>query len=138
MIFLRLGKTIPNIEFQTKLIFSLKMDKFELYTLHSRKITSSVGIYNMVHVFPHVRSFTCWEPQFDIADLRYFTSLKNLTLLRIPFTGTRAKNCLRAYKSASPKLFRALISPYKFFFLCCLTCFDMAIASVPYQSTLND
>ena len=71
------------------------MDKFELYTLHSRKITSSVGIYNMVHVFPHVRSFTCWEPQFDIADLRYFTSLKNLTLLRIPFTGTRAIHRLK-------------------------------------------
>ena len=28
-------------------------------------------MYNMVHVFPHVRSFTCWEPQFDLVS-RFF------------------------------------------------------------------
>ena len=50
------------------------MDKFSLYTLHARKI-SNVGVYNMVHVFPHIRAFTCWEPQFDIADMNYFSYL---------------------------------------------------------------
>ena len=54
--------------------FVLQMDKFGLYTLHARKI-SNVGVYNMVHVFPHIRAFTCWEPQFDIADMNYFAHL---------------------------------------------------------------
>ena len=53
------------------------MDKFGLYTLHARKI-SNVGVYNMVHVFPHIRSFTCWEPQFDIADMNYFSHLSQV------------------------------------------------------------
>ena len=75
-------------------VTSLKMDKFGLYTLHARKITN-VGFYNMVHVFPFVRSFTCWEPQFDIVDLRYFSHLKHLTLLRIPFTETILRQILR-------------------------------------------
>ena len=39
----------------------------------------------------------------------------------------------RALKLASPKLFRPKSDP-KFFFQCCLTCFDLAIASVQYQS----
>ena len=55
------------------------MDKFGLYTLHARKI-SNVGIYNMVHVFPHIRAFTCWEPQFDIADMNYFAHLRQVSL----------------------------------------------------------
>ena len=32
----------------------------------------------MVHVFPHIRSFTCWEPQFDIADMNYFSHLSQV------------------------------------------------------------
>ena len=99
------------------------MDKFGLYTLHARKI-SNVGVYNMVHVFPHIRSFTCWEPQFDIADMNYFSHLsqvrkiyfleiigwvlrckieietsilsrQQLTLLRIPFTEVIVNQILR-------------------------------------------
>lgn len=66
-------------------VSSLRMDKFGLYTLHARKI-SNVGMYNMVHVFPAVKSFTCWEPQFDLTDLAYFCYLRQLTLLRIAFT----------------------------------------------------
>ena len=67
-------------------VSSLKMDKFGLYTLHARKI-SDVGMYNMVHVFPFVKNFTCWEPQFDLTDLIYFCHLRQLTLLRVVFTG---------------------------------------------------
>ena len=69
-------------------VTSLKMDTFGLYSLHARNI-SNMGAYNMVHVFPHVQAFTCWDPHFDISDLKYFTNLKHLTLLRIPFTGTK-------------------------------------------------
>lgn len=75
-------------------VTSLKMDKFGLYTLHARKI-SNVGVYNMVHVFPHIRAFTCWEPQFDIADMNYFVHLRQLTLLRIPFTEVILNQILR-------------------------------------------
>jgi len=49
----------------------------------------------MVHVFPHIRSFTCWEPQFDIADMNYFSHLSQLTLLRIPFTEVIVNQILR-------------------------------------------
>ena len=48
----------------------------------------------------------------------------------IPFNCLRYMiSYIRAFKSASPKLFRALnYFTLIFFFLCCLTCFDMAIA----------
>ena len=51
----------------------------------------------------------------------------------LTFGGSQLFKVLRALKLASPKLFRPKFHP-KFFFLCCLTCFDVAIASVPYQS----
>merc|ERR1711928_292254 len=44
-------------------VSSLKMDKFPLVTLHSRKV-SYTGMYNLVHVFSNIRSLTCWEPLF--------------------------------------------------------------------------
>lgn len=75
-------------------VTSLKMDKFGLHVLHTRKI-SSVGIYNMVHVFPHVRSFTCWDPQFDISDMSYFGHLRHLTLLRIPYSENALHQIMR-------------------------------------------
>ena len=39
-------------------------------------------MYNLVHVFPQIRSLTCWEPMFDIADLAYLPLLKQITLIR--------------------------------------------------------
>ena len=66
-------------------VSSLRMDKFPLVTLHSRKV-SYTGMYNLVHVFSNIRSLTCWEPLFDIADLAYLPHLKQITLIRITIT----------------------------------------------------
>jgi hypothetical protein len=69
---------------------------FSLRTLHARKI-SDVGMYNMVHVFPFVQDFTCWEPLFNLTDLIYFCHLKKLTLHRIVFTETVFSQLLKFF-----------------------------------------
>ena len=66
-------------------VSSMKIDKFPLVTLHTRKV-SYTGMYNLVHTFPMVRSLTCWEPLFDIADLAYLPHLKQVTLIRIRYS----------------------------------------------------
>ena len=66
-------------------VSSMKIDKFPLVTLHTRKV-SYTGMYNLVHTFPLVRSLTCWEPLFDIGDLAYLPHLKQVTLIRIRYS----------------------------------------------------
>ena len=71
------------------------MDKFPLVTLHSRKV-SYTGMYNLVHVFSNIRSLTCWEPMFDIADLAYLPHLKQITLIRIRYSDSMLSSASRA------------------------------------------
>jgi len=66
-------------------VSSMKIDKYPLVSLHTRKV-SYTGMYNLVHTFPLVRSFTCWEPLFDIADLAYLPQVKHVTLIRIRYS----------------------------------------------------
>ncbi len=80
-------------------VSSLNMDKFSIKNLHARKI-SDVGMYNMVHVFPCVEKFTCWEPAFDLADLIYFCHLKELTLLRVVFSDAVFQQLLKFFKTS--------------------------------------
>ena len=80
-------------------VSSLNMDKFTLRNLHARKI-SDAGMYNMVHVFPYVEHFTCWEPAFDLSDLIYFCHLKQLTLLRVVFTETVFQQLLKFFRTS--------------------------------------
>ena len=80
-------------------VSSLNMDKFTLQNLHARKI-SDVGMYNMVHVFPFVEHFTCWEPAFDLADLIYFCHLKQLTLLRVVFSEAVFQQLLKFFRTS--------------------------------------
>ena len=57
-------------------------------------------MYNMVHVFPYVEHFTCWEPAFDLSDLIYFCHLKQLTLLRVVFTETVFQQLLKFFRTS--------------------------------------
>ena len=80
------------------MVSSLHMDKFNLRNLHARKI-SDVGMYNMVHVFPFVETFTCWEPAFDLTDLIYFCHLKQLTLCRVVFSEAVFHQLLKFFRT---------------------------------------
>ena len=66
-------------------VSSMKIHKYPLVSLHTRKV-SYTGMYNLVHTFPLVRSLTCWEPLFDIADLAYLPQVKHVTLIRIRYS----------------------------------------------------
>ena len=78
-------------------VSSLKMDKFPLVTLHSRKV-SYTGMYNLVHVFSNIRSLTCWEPLFDIADLAYLPHLKQITLIRIRYSDSMLSSIIHYFE----------------------------------------
>lgn len=65
-------------------VSSMKIDTFGLLSVHTRKI-SNMGMYNLVHVLLDLQSLTCWEPQFDLADLTYLKNVRQLTLLRINY-----------------------------------------------------
>ena len=81
-------------------VSSLHMDKFTCKDLHARKI-SDVGMYNMVHVFPFVETFTCWEPAFDLTDMIYFCHLKQLTLLRVIFSEAVFHQLLKFFQTCT-------------------------------------
>ena len=78
-------------------VSSLRMDKFPLVTLHSRKV-SYTGMYNLVHVFSNIRSLTCWEPLFDIADLAYLPHLKQITLIRIRYSDSMLSSIIHYFE----------------------------------------
>jgi len=78
-------------------VSSLRMDKFPLVSLHSRKV-SYTGMYNLVHVFPQIRSLTCWEPMFDIADLAYLPLLKQITLIRIRYSDSMLSSIIHYFE----------------------------------------
>ncbi len=52
----------------------------------------------MVHVFPHVRSFTCWEPQFDLVRKKFEQVLAVLTVLAV-FSRFDSFDSLRRFNS---------------------------------------
>lgn len=79
-------------------VSSMKIDKFPLVTLHTRKV-SYTGMYNLVHVFPLVRSLTCWEPLFDIADLAYLPHLKQVTLIRIRYSDAMLSSIIHYFEN---------------------------------------
>jgi hypothetical protein len=79
-------------------VSSLRMDKFPLVTLHSRKV-SYTGMYNLVHVFSNIRSLTCWEPMFDIADLAYLPHLKQITLIRIRYSDSMLSSIIHYFEN---------------------------------------
>jgi len=79
-------------------VSSLKMDKFPLVSLHSRKV-SYTGMYNLVHVFANIRSLTCWEPMFDIADLAYLPHLKHITLIRIRYSDSMLSSIIHYFEN---------------------------------------
>jgi len=79
-------------------VSSMKMDKFPLVTLHSRKV-SYTGMYNLVHVFSNIRSLTCWEPMFDIADLAYLPHLKHITLIRIRYSDSMLSSIIHYFEN---------------------------------------
>lgn len=67
-------------------------------------------MYNMVHVFPHVKSFTCWEPQFELTDFSYFYCLRQITLLRINFSETTVSQLLKYIETSKGASFIERIS----------------------------
>ena len=79
-------------------VSSMKIDKFPLMTLHTRKV-SYTGMYNLVHVFPQVRSLTCWEPLFDIADLAYLPHLRQVTLIRIRYSDAMLSSIIHYFEN---------------------------------------
>ena len=79
-------------------VSSMKIDKFSLVTLHTRKV-SYTGMYNLVHVFPLVKSFTCWEPMFDIGDLAYLPHLKHVTLIRIRYSDSMLSSIIHYFEN---------------------------------------
>jgi len=79
-------------------VSSMKMDKFPLVTLHSRKV-SYTGMYNLVHVFSNIWSLTCWEPMFDIADLAYLPHLKHITLIRIRYSDSMLSSIIHYFEN---------------------------------------
>jgi len=79
-------------------VSSLRMDKFPLVSLHSRKV-SYTGMYNLVHVFSNIRCLTCWEPMFDIADLAYLPHLKQITLIRIRYSDNMLSSIIHYFEN---------------------------------------
>ena len=88
-------------------VSSLNMDQFSVTNLHARKI-GDVGMYNMVHVFPYVEQFTCWEPAFDLADLVYFCQLKELYLLRVVYSEAIFQQLLKFFKTSQSYVLHAV------------------------------
>ena len=79
-------------------VSSMKIDKYPLVSLHSRKV-SYTGMYNLVHTFPQVRSFTCWEPLFDIGDLAYLPHVKHVTLIRIRYSDQMLSSIINYFEN---------------------------------------
>ena len=66
---------------------------FGLNSVHTRKI-STQGMQSLSGSMPLIQSLTCWEPQFDLADLASLRRVRRLTLLRLAFNDAVVRQVL--------------------------------------------